>query len=221
MKYFDLFPNILVPSYNSDRTSSNDFVTATNIFKRGKIREDFFESAVAFTKHYVEGDDRPDNVAKELYDDPNLDWVVLLSNNIVSVRDEWPMSQYDLQRYLNNKFTPEQLVATKFYRTKEIRDLEGLLLLKKGQIVDSDFVFNFYDGTFNQSKSGSDVLTSVSHYEHEVEKNDQKRSIFTLRKEFLNIIMEDMEEIMTYTNSSQFINSRVKKGDNLRILSPR
>ena len=221
MKYFDLFPNILVPSYNSDRTSSNDFVTATNIFKRGKIREDFFESAVTFTQYYIEGDDRPDNVAKELYDDPNLDWVVLLSNNIVSVRDEWPMSQYDLQRYLNNKFTPEQLVATKFYRTKEIRDLEGLLLLKKGQIVDSDFVFNFYDGTFNQSKSGSDVLTSVSHYEHEVEKNDQKRSIFTLRKEFLNIIMEDMEEIMTYTNSSQFINSRVKKGDNLRILSPR
>ncbi len=221
MKYFDLFPNILVPSYNSDRTSSNDFVTATNIFKRGKIREDFFESTVAFTQYYIEGDDRPDNVAKELYDDQNLDWVVLISNNVISVRDEWPMSQYDLQRYLSNKYTPEQLSAPKFYRTKEIRDLFGKLLLQKDQVVDSDFVFNYYDGEFLQTKSGSNVLTSVSHYEHEIEKNDAKRSIYTLRKEYLNVIIEDMDEIMTYTNSSQFVNSRVKKGDNLRILSPR
>ena len=35
------------------------------------------------------------------------------------------------------------------------------------------------------------------------------------------MIMEDMKEIMTYTNSSQYINKRLKIGDNLRILSPR
>ena len=221
MAYFDLFPNILVPSYNSDRTSSNDFVTATNLFKRGKIREDFFESTVAFTKHYIEGDDRPDNVAKELYDDPQLDWIVLLSNNIISVRDEWPMSQYDLQRYLNNKYTTEQLTSVKYYETIEVRNSFGQLLLQKGQIVDSDFVFTYYDGNFNQSFSGSNVLKSISHYDDEVNKNDAKRSIFTLRKEYLQQVIEDMEQIMTYTNSSQFINSRVKKGDNLRILSPR
>ena len=221
MKYFDLFPNILVPSYNNDRTSSNDFVTAKNIFKRGKIRDDFFESTVTFTKHYIEGDDRPDNVAKELYDDHNLDWVVLISNNIISVRDEWPMSQYDLQRYLENKYTNEQLTSVKYYETIEVRDAFDKILLKQGQVVDSDFQLNYYDGEFNQTFSGSRVLRSISHYDDEIRKNDDKRSIFTLRKEFLNQIIEDMEEIMTYTNSSQYINDRVKKGDNLRILSPR
>jgi len=29
--------------------------------------------------------------------------------------------------------------------------------------------------------------------------------------------MEDLRNIMTYKNSSQFINSRVKQGDNIRI----
>ena len=64
MAYFDQFPNILVPSYHNDKTSSNDYVTAKNIFKRGKIRDDFFENATAFSRFSIQGDDRPDNVSK-------------------------------------------------------------------------------------------------------------------------------------------------------------
>ncbi len=30
-------------------------------------------------------------VAQELYDDPELDWVVLTSNNITNIRDQWPL----------------------------------------------------------------------------------------------------------------------------------
>ena len=221
MAYFDQFPNILVPSYHNDRTSSNDFVTAKNIFKRGKIRDDFFENATAFSKYAIQGDDRPDNVAQELYDDSELDWVVLLSNNIISVRDEWPMNGSEFNVYLNDKYTPQRLASIKHYETKEIRDSDNKIILEAGQIVDSDFVFNYSEFGTNHSLSGSNVLSSVSHYQFEIDKNDKKRSIFTLRPEYLQVIMEDMEKIMTYTDSSQFINKRLKKGDNLRILSPR
>jgi|TARA_B100000131_G_scaffold49120_1_gene43732 hypothetical protein len=221
MAYFDQFPNILIPSPFSDKTSSNDFVAAKNIFKRGKIREDFFESTVAFSKYSVLGDDRPDNVAKEIYDDSSLDWVILISNNIINVRDEWPMNQQDFNRYLNNKYTPERLSSTKYYETKEVRNGNGILLLQAGQIVDSDFTFEFTNFGSNNSLSGSQIMTSVSHYEDEVRKNDAKRAIFTLRPNYLDTIMEDMKKIMTYTDSSQFINKRMKKGENLRILSPR
>ena len=221
MAYFDQFPNILVPSYHNDRTSSNDFVTAKNIFKRGKIRDDFFENATAFSKFSIQGDDRPDNVAQELYNDADLDWVVLLSNNIISVRDEWPMTASQFNVYLNEKYTPQRLASIKHYETKEIRDSDNKILLESRQIVDSDFVFNYSEFGMNHSLSGSNVLSSVSHYDFEIEKNDKKRNIFILRREYLQVIMDDMKEIMTYTDSSQFINKRLKKGDNLRILSPR
>tara|TARA_B100000945_G_scaffold284451_1_gene254099 strand:+ start:2235 stop:2900 length:666 start_codon:yes stop_codon:yes gene_type:complete len=221
MAYFDQFPNILVPSYHNDRTSSNDFVTAKNIFKRGKIRDDFFENATAFSKFSIQGDDRPDNVAQELYNDAELDWIVLLSNNIISVRDEWPMTASEFNVYLNEKYTPERLASIKHYETKEIRDSDDKILLESRQIVDVDFVFNYSEFGMNESLSGSNVLSSVSHYDFEIEKNDKKRNIFVLRKEYLQVIMDDMKEIMTYTDSSQFINKRLKKGDNLRILSPR
>jgi len=221
MAYFDQFPNVLIPSPNSTRTSSNDFVLAKNLFKRGKIRDDFFENAVAFGRYSIRGDDRPDNVAKELYGDSSLDWVILLSNNMISVRDEWPMRSGELQRYLNDKYSSDHLVSIKHYETKEIRNAANIKVLEGGQIVDESFTFTYSLGGINATLSGSNVMTSVSNYEYEVNKNDKKRTIHFLRQNYLQTIMEDMRTIMTYTDSSQYIDKRTKKGDNLRILSPR
>ena len=221
MAYFDQFPDVLIPSPNSTRTSSNDFVLAKNLFKRGKIRDDFFENAVAFGRYSIRGDDRPDNVAKELYGDSSLDWVILLSNNMVSVRDEWPMRSGELQRYLNDKYSSDHLVSIKHYETKEIRNAANIKVLEEGQIVDEGFTFTYSLGGINATLSGSNVMTSVSNYEYEVNKNDNKRTIHFLRQNYLQTIMEDMRTIMTYTDSSQYIDKRTKKGDNLRILSPR
>ena len=131
------------------------------------------------------------------------------------------MNGNDFNVYLNEKYTPERLSSIKHYETKEIRDSGNKIILEAGQIVDSDFVFHYSEFGLNESKSGSFVLDSVSHYDFEIRKNDAKRSIFILRREYLQAIMEDMKQIMTYTNSSQYINNRLKIGENLRILSPR
>ena len=148
MAYFDLFPNVELPSYSEKRSSSYDTIIVKNLFKRGKVREDFFQNVTAFNKFMVEGDDRPDNVAYQLYEDDQLDWVVLLSNNIINVRDEWPMSQYDFQRYIDNKYDPVQLGQIHHYETKEIRLPDGVLALQAGLEVDANFTFSYsYEST--------------------------------------------------------------------------
>ena len=216
MAYFDYHPNIVLPSFSPDRNSSNDATVVKNLFKRGKIREKYFENAMSFEKYNIQGDDRPDNVAYDIYNDSSLDWVVLISNNIINVRDEWPMSQYDFQRFLDNKYSPEQVTQVHHYETKEIRDTDGILLLDAGNRVDADFTFEYsYFGT-NYSLSGSDVLTSFSNYDYEVSVNEIKRNIFILRKEYLEMLMNDMRDIMSYKDSSQYISKKLKTGDNIR-----
>jgi hypothetical protein len=69
--------------------------------------------------------------------------------------------------------------------------------------------------------SGASIVTSVSNYDYEVLKNDEKRTIYVLRQNYIQTVIDDMREIMTYTDSSQYIDRRTKKGANLRILSPR
>ena len=221
MAYFDDFPDLLLPSFSQDRNSSNDLIRVKNLFKRAKIRTDIQNSPFAFDEFTIVGDARPDNIADRIYNSPFLDWVVLISNNIINVRDEWPMTQSDFQNYLNDKYGTVLLNQIHHYETLKINDPNGSLLLEKGLRVDENFTLKYsYEGEY-KTLSGSDLLKSVTNYEFEVEKNDDKRNIFLLKPNYISTIISDMREIMTYTDSSQFIDKRTKKGSNLRILTPR
>tara|TARA_B100001093_G_C26804681_1_gene1004945 strand:- start:182 stop:838 length:657 start_codon:yes stop_codon:yes gene_type:complete len=218
MNYFDLFPNVQLPSFSDKRNSSNDFIVLKNLFKRAKIRDDLFGNVTAFSKYYVEGDDRPDNVAHKIYENESLDWVVLISNNMINVRDEWPMGQRDFQRYVNNKYDPTQLSQVHHYETKEIRGVGGNIILQSGLVVDSDYTYSY---TTNGVRNDVNDVISISYLEYEIKKNDEKRTINLLRPEYVGTIIDDMRQIMTYTDSSQYINKKLKKGDNMRIVEPR
>ena len=102
MAYFDDFPKVSLLSFSDNRSSSSDYVESTNIFKRGKIRDDIFQVAAAFDKFSIRGDDRPDNVADELYGNPEYDWIILISNNIiVLVLEVWKReSRLQFQRQI-------------------------------------------------------------------------------------------------------------------------
>jgi hypothetical protein len=218
MAYFDNFPKVSLLSFSDNRSSSSDYVESTNIFKRGKIRDDFFQVAATFDKFSIRGDDRPDNVAQILYGDSELDWIILLSNNILNVRDEWPMNGMDFQRYIDNNYSPEQLAEVHHYETVERRDPEGKLLQQGGLVVDGNDTFTYSYRGINYTETGT---TSVSYLEYETQKNDAKRNIFTLKSMYIDTILEDMRDILTYEDSSQYINRKMKKGDNLRLLALR
>ena len=49
-------------------------------------------------------DERPDQIANKIYDDESLDWVVLVSNNILNIREEWPLPQSVFDKYLLEKY---------------------------------------------------------------------------------------------------------------------
>ena len=219
MNYFDLFPDIELPSFSDKRRSSFDYIKIKNLFKRGRVRDDIYGNVTAFSKYLVLDGERPDTVAKKLYEDENLDWIILLSNNMMNVQDEWPMGQFDFQRYLDNKYSKDQLGEIHHYETNEIRNQSGILLLQNGLVVDADYTFKYTD--IDGSVHTVNSVKSISNIQYEIDKNDAKRSINVLRKEYIGIIIDDMRQIMTYTDSSQFINRKLKKGDNLRIAEPR
>ena len=101
--YFSKVPNVEYVSRLPDAKIS-DYITVKNLFKRGKLREDIFQDLAVFTKYQIKGDDRPDNVASDFYNDSNLDWLVLICNNIINVPTEWPLLQRDFDRYLLDKY---------------------------------------------------------------------------------------------------------------------
>ena len=215
--YFRQLPNLNYPSLKNDRTSAYDYQVVKNIFKRAVIRNDVFDEVTAFTKYSVVGDERPDQVASDFYNDSTLDWVVLTTNNIVHVRDEWPMGNQDFLTYLNGKYTESQLANIHHYETKVIRDSNGKLIQPSGLTVPADHSISFVDNGVLREESS---LTSFTFLEHETNVNDNKRNINVLRSEYLNFFLESFEEIMEYKPSKQFVTDSLKKTENPRLISP-
>ena len=215
--YFRQLPELDYPSLANDRKSAYDYQKVKNIFKRAVIRDDLFDEVVAFTKYSVVGDERPDQVAYNFYGDSGLDWVVLTTNNIIHVRDEWPMGNQDFLTYLNEKYTAEQLSNIHHYETKLIRDSRGRLIQPEGLTVPAGHSISFLDNGVLRTES---QLTSFTFLEHENNVNDKKRDIDILRPEYLSVFLENFAEIMEYKPSRQFVNEDLKKTENPRLISP-
>ena len=134
---------------------------------------------------------------------------------IINVRNEWPLSNHDLYNYVENKYG-NSINSTKFFETKEVKDSSGRLVLPKGKVVDSDFTI---PNPTNPLATLNPVV-GISNFVYETRLNEEKRNINILREEYLAEFLEDMEDIMTYNNSSEFIDRQTIQAENLNIKLP-
>ena len=215
MGFFRELPNLLYPSFLPEKTSSLDFIEVKNIFRRVKIRDDLQSSFTVFNKYEIPMGSRPDMVAEELYGVASFDWIVLTVAGILNVRNEWPLSNRDLYNYSLDKYG-DSINSNRFFETTEVKDSSGRLILPKGKVVDSNFTI---------PKPGAPTATlnpvvGISNYEYETRLNDEKRNIFILREDYIQEFLEDMRAIMTYDESSEFINGKTIKSENTNITLP-
>ena len=212
MGYFRELPNILYPSFLPEKKSSLDYILVKNVFRRVKLRDDLYKNFVLFEKYEIPEGARPDIVAEDLYGSPSLDWVVLTVAGIINIRNEWPLNNRDLYNYCFNKYG-DSLNSTRFFETTEVKDSNDRLILPKGKVVDSNFTIpkpGAPNATINP-------VVGINNYEYETRLNDEKRNINVLREENITEFLDDMREIMTYQESSEFVNRRVARTENTNI----
>lgn len=218
MGYFRELPNLEYQSFLSDANSSSDYVLVKNLFRRTKIKDDFYQlnKRSILKKYTITDGSRPDLVAEELYGSPDYDWIVLISAGIINVRDQWPLSERDIYNFSANKYGENNLETVKYYETIEVRDSDNRLILPGGKVVDSNFTIPNPDNKL----ATLNPVTAVTNYEHEVRLNEKKRSIRLLDPLYRQQFINDMRELMTYSKSSEFVDIKLIRTDNTKIKSP-
>jgi len=217
MGYFRELPDVEYQSFLSDAISSQDYLKVKNLFRRNKLRDDLQNVFTLFNKYEIVEGARPDTVAEEFYGKADLDWVVLMTAGIINVRDEWPLSNYQLYKYAENKYGIEGLNDINYYETKEVKDSSGRLILPAGKDVNEDFTLNYSDNGSKVSVSGISVRRGVSNWEYETIKNNKKSSIYLLKQGYLQQFLNDMREIMTYGLSSEYVNESLIRTENTKV----
>jgi hypothetical protein len=214
MSYFRELPNLQYQSFLSDTKSIDDYLLVKNLFRRVKLRDDLQNVFTIFDKYQIPDGSRPELVAEELYGSSQYDWVVLVTAGITRVRDQWPLSDRQIYDYAEQTYG-EDLNSIHHYETTEVRDSENRLILPAGKVVDPNFTI---PNPENQIQTINPVV-GITNYEYEVEKNNEKRSIYVLKPVYLQQVLNDTRKAMIYDNSSQYINDKLIKTENTRILN--
>ena len=215
MGYFRELPELDYQSFLSDSNSSSKYLRVKNLFRRTKIRDDLQNVFTLFNKYEIREGARPDTVAEEFYGSAELDWVVIITAGIINVRNDWPLSSKELYDYSLEVYG-DSLNDVHHWETKEIKDLNGKLILPKGKVVNSDFTIpnpDVYNATINP-------VAYVTNYDYEVIKNDKKRSIYILKRGYLQQFLNDMRDEMIYSPSSQYVNDDLIRTENTRVTMP-
>lgn len=334
--YFRQVPDFDYVSRDPNQRQISEYAPVKNLFRRGKLREDIFGNLSYFTKYKIIGDERPDNVAYKIYNDETLDWIILLSNNILNIQTEWPLPQVIFDKVMLEKYGSYDKLynGIHHYETNEIRDSSGNIILPSGiqmpsqwksgngfiegykgtgvisqinylgdvEIVtnqdlldlrqnlvitiqnavdesingtfiiksierrdtngdgiddqvrfriditgdipisgngialdvtgnetieytsvtplqqSNNYLYEYYDNNLQINVLVSSVLTPITNYEYESKLEEDKRNIFVLKPQYLNVVFNDMEEIMKYKKgSTQYVSRTLKKGDNIRL----
>lgn len=219
--YFQRVPDFNYVSRLPD-SKIGDYVRVKNLFKKGKLREDIFQNLAFFEKYKIVGDDRPDNVAFEVYDDSSLDWIILLSNNILNIQSEWPLPQTDFDRFVLDKYGDYDTLynGIHHYETIEVKNTQGVTIVPAGLQVDSSYSVSYYDFFTDLQVTTGNLATPITNYEYEEKVENDKRNIYILKSRYLNIVFDDMEEIMQYKKgSTQYASESLKNGDNIKLYS--
>ena len=213
MAYFRELPNISFLSRLPNASTNEDYITVKNLFKRAKIRTDINNAITAFDYYQILDNQRPEVVASRLYGDPELDWVILITNNITNVRDQWPLNNNDLYNYMIDKYdTEEALSNIHHYETTEVKDEYDRLVVPSGLQVDSNFTVTYTK--FNNTISTVSPVKQVTNYEYETNINEEKRKIRVLKPAYLSVVITDLRNIMKYDQSSQYLNQTTKQSYN-------
>ena len=100
--------------------------------------------------------------------------------------------------------------------------------MSAGKIVDSDFKISYYDKgimyTNDSTQLGennqliSNAIQTISNFDYEVFKNNEKSSIYLLKPGYVQQLLNDMRTGMLYGKSSEYVTDKLARTENTRKL---
>jgi hypothetical protein len=176
MSYFSKFPNI---AYDMKGDSVRKLLP--DILRRVKLRASIKSGGMLFDKYDVKEGEKPEDVAFKWFGDPELHWVILMTNNVTDRYYDWPMNQAQFAEYLDDKYSNPDAIHH-YEVTKDSGRTTG-----KGP---SDYSY------LVEVNSDTDNAVSVSFREYEEREQDKKRQIQLLNKSLLGDFIAEFDRLI-------------------------
>ena len=183
--FFEPFPTV---DYDIKKNGKTEVLT--NLTLRFKLQEVLKNRTAVFYDYIVKEGERPDVIAHKYYDDASLDWIILLTNDIINPHFDWPLDFLSFQRFLRKKYGSVQTANDGVHHYEKIIRSQSVLF--DGTIIPEKTVQVDLD-TYNTL--AADSRKSISNFTFEENLNEDKRNIKILDKKFVTGLLNQVETI--------------------------
>ena len=174
--YFSKFPQ-----GNYDLKGDGNFKLVTDIIRRVKVRSKIIDEASLYDKYDVPSGEKPEDTAFKHFGDPELHWVILMTNNITDRYYGWPLSLQDFETFITDKYTnPDGIHHYEVTRSSGKTSGNG----------PDDYSHKI---EVNSDTAGAEA---VSNIEYERREQDKKRQIKLLNPGYLNNFIEEFKNLI-------------------------
>ena len=178
MSYFRNFP---LMAY--DVASDGNYKLLPNILKRVKLRTGLASGSFLFDAYDVIDGEKPEDIAFKIYGDPELHWVILMTNNVTDRYYQWPLTQPQFQEHLEDKYGAGNEDSVHHYE----KTTDSGRTTSNGP---NDFSHKV---ECNSDDGDPDIITNRIY---EQRKQDEYRSIRILDKRFLDTFLEEFDNLI-------------------------
>lgn len=200
-RYFSYFPKFL---YSVNDNQSIEYVT--NILTRIKFDDNIKKQSSVYYTYTIGDGERPDTLAHKIYGDEEKHWIILLMNDIVDIKSQWPLSYAEFDSYITKKYgsassamsTNHSYEKTLKYKILNFDDSyreEVITITLSEYNALTTGVENF---TLDNGKTFSITTTKKqkTKYDYENELNESKRNIKILKPQYMNNVMRNMQSLL-------------------------
>ncbi len=159
---------------------NNSYKLLPNILRREKLRSGIRSGAFIFDNYDVVDGERPEDIAFKYYDDPELHWVILMTNNITDRYYQWPLTQPQFQEHLKDKYGAGNEDAVHHYENTQA----------SGPTSSRDYSHMV---ECNSDDGDTDIITNR---QYEQRKQDEYRQIRLLDKRHLDSFVEEFDNLI-------------------------
>ena len=165
MTYFAKFPQIYYDFKLGSSADPTTLLVIKDITQNVRIRKEVLSNVLLYDIYHIQDGESPEVIAEKVYGSPLYHWVVMMVNEKFDYIDDFPMSSYTLENYIDNKYGNQRNSPHHY--------------VKDGYIVNSD-------------EPGA---VSVSNADYEYNLNEEKSKIKLIKPSLLQQILTEYEAV--------------------------
>ena len=173
--YFKQFPKRI---YGFDK---KNFKPVTDLMIRVKVRDKVINELSLYNVYDVKNGETPENIAFKHFGDPELHWVILMTNNVTDRYYDWPLSEQQFEDYVKDKYSNPDGI-----HHYEVTQSSG----KQAGDGPADYTHKL---EVNSTHPGAQ---SVSNREYEQRIQDSKRQINILLPKYLGTFEQEFRNLI-------------------------